>query len=131
MFVFVVLHNKYDSSASSTYQKNGTAFSIRYGSGSMKGFLSTDVVNVRQCVVFFSNNLLYICFAFFDPLIPTNDHQESTVIAQSKLRIICSYSKGEVLIYSQKLTTARQQGNLRLNNAKRKVYSTWRCFLSM
>ena len=124
-----MLHNKYDSSASSTYQKNGTAFSIRYGSGSMKGFLSTDVVNVRQCVVF--PNYYTFSFAFFDSFIPTNDHQESTLIAQSKLRIICSYSKREVLIYSQKLTTARQQGNLRLNNAKRKVYSTWRCFLSM
>ncbi|KAI9878318.1 MAG: Vacuolar protease A [Pleopsidium flavum] len=40
------LHTKYDSSASSTYKKNGTDFEIRYGSGSLSGFISQDIVQI-------------------------------------------------------------------------------------
>ncbi|KAA6411733.1 MAG: vacuolar protease A [Lasallia pustulata] len=40
------LHTKYDSSVSSTYKKNGSEFEIRYGSGSLSGFVSQDVVQV-------------------------------------------------------------------------------------
>lgn len=43
-----MLHRKYDNSKSSSYHKNGTAFEIRYGSGSMKGFLSTDVLGIAS-----------------------------------------------------------------------------------
>ncbi|SPP88850.1 lysosomal aspartic protease [Drosophila guanche] len=39
-------HTKYSSAASTTYQANGSAFSITYGSGSVAGTLSTDVVTV-------------------------------------------------------------------------------------
>jgi hypothetical protein len=38
------LHTKYDSSKSSTYVKNQTTFDIHYGSGSVSGFLSNDVL---------------------------------------------------------------------------------------
>ncbi|KAG5732375.1 Vacuolar protease A [Termitomyces sp. T112] len=40
------LHTKYDSSGSSTYKANGSEFSIRYGSGSMEGFVSQDILTI-------------------------------------------------------------------------------------
>lgn len=40
------LHSTYDSSASSTYKKNGTEFAIQYGSGSLEGFVSKDDVSI-------------------------------------------------------------------------------------
>lgn len=40
------LHTKYDSSASSTYKQNGSEFEIRYGSGSLSGFVSQDTVQM-------------------------------------------------------------------------------------
>ncbi|KAK9433057.1 aspartic peptidase domain-containing protein [Lipomyces doorenjongii] len=45
------LHTKYDSSASSTYKKNGTAFEIQYGSGSMSGFVSNDVLSIGDLTI--------------------------------------------------------------------------------
>jgi cathepsin D len=40
------LHKRYDHSQSSTYEANGEKFSILYGSGSLSGFLSQDVVKM-------------------------------------------------------------------------------------
>ncbi|BGP26243.1 aspartic proteinase precursor [Rhodotorula toruloides] len=40
------LHAKYDSSQSSTYKANGSDFAIRYGSGSLEGFISSDTISV-------------------------------------------------------------------------------------
>lgn len=45
------LHTKYDSSASSTYKKNGTEFEIRYGSGSLSGFVSKDTLQIGDIKV--------------------------------------------------------------------------------
>merc|ERR1711907_796948 len=36
------LHTRYDPASSSTYVKNGTPFSILYGSGPCSGFMSDD-----------------------------------------------------------------------------------------
>merc|ERR1711988_511083 len=44
-------HSKYDSSKSSTYVKNGTKFSIRYGSGSLTGIVSQDTVTLGSATV--------------------------------------------------------------------------------
>jgi cathepsin D len=45
------LHNRYDSTKSSTYVANGTSFSIQYGTGSMTGFLSQDILNIGGLLV--------------------------------------------------------------------------------
>ncbi|KAG8911623.1 Vacuolar protease A [Tulasnella sp. 408] len=45
------LHQKYDHSASSTYKKNGTEFEIRYGSGSMEGFVSQDTMSIGDLTI--------------------------------------------------------------------------------
>ncbi|XP_023496096.1 renin [Equus przewalskii] len=45
------IHSLYDSSESSSYMENGTEFTIRYGSGKVKGFLSQDMVTVGGITV--------------------------------------------------------------------------------
>lgn len=45
------LHTKYDSSASSTYKANGTNFAIQYGSGSLSGFMSQDVLRIGDITI--------------------------------------------------------------------------------
>jgi len=45
------LHTKFDSSASSTFKKNGSSFSIKYGSGSMEGFVSRDHLKIGDLTI--------------------------------------------------------------------------------
>merc|ERR1712227_399415 len=40
-----LLHNKYNAARSSSYKADGRKFEIRYGSGSLSGFLSSDTVS--------------------------------------------------------------------------------------
>ncbi|XP_053560669.1 renin [Bombina bombina] len=46
-----VSHNQYDSSKSLTYMENGTGFSIQYGSGGVRGYLSQDLVMIANISV--------------------------------------------------------------------------------
>ncbi|KIK06665.1 hypothetical protein K443DRAFT_673949 [Laccaria amethystina LaAM-08-1] len=45
------LHTKYDATASSTYKANGSDFSIHYGSGSMEGFVSNDLLSIGDITI--------------------------------------------------------------------------------
>lgn len=45
------MHTTYESKKSSTYQKNGSEFEIRYGSGSLSGFVSRDVFQIADLKV--------------------------------------------------------------------------------
>lgn len=45
------LHQKYDHSASSTYKANGSDFAIQYGSGSLEGYISQDLLQLGDLVI--------------------------------------------------------------------------------
>ncbi|XP_038205951.1 renin [Arvicola amphibius] len=51
LFTACEIHSLYDSSESSSYMENGTEFTIHYGSGKVKGFLSQDIVTVGGILV--------------------------------------------------------------------------------
>ncbi|KAG2360514.1 aspartic peptidase domain-containing protein [Suillus spraguei] len=45
------LHTKYDSGSSSTYQANGFDFFVKYNSGSIKGYVSSDVLAIGDLTI--------------------------------------------------------------------------------
>jgi hypothetical protein len=45
------VHNRYDADASKTYEKNGTDFDITYGSGAVRGYVSTDTAALTDDLV--------------------------------------------------------------------------------
>jgi len=48
--VACLLHKRYDHTKSSTYEKNGTTFSIQYGSGGVSGYWSVESVDLGGLV---------------------------------------------------------------------------------
>jgi len=46
-----LLHKKYNSRRSTTYKRNGQKFAIAYGSGSLMGILSTDIVSMGGALI--------------------------------------------------------------------------------
>jgi len=42
------LHRRYDATKSETFKENGTEFAIRYGTGSLKGIISNDVLSIAD-----------------------------------------------------------------------------------
>lgn len=45
------LHSRYDSSASSSFVKNGSEFKIQYGSGSVSGYISQDTLVLGELTI--------------------------------------------------------------------------------
>jgi len=45
------LHRRFDSTKSSTFQENGTSFAIKYGTGSLEGIISNDVVSIGDLTI--------------------------------------------------------------------------------
>lgn len=45
------LHSSYNADDSSSYKKNGSEFAIRYGTGSVKGYISQDILQVGDLMV--------------------------------------------------------------------------------
>jgi saccharopepsin len=45
------LHRRYDSTKSTSFKSNGTEFEIHYGTGSLEGIISNDVLTVGDIVV--------------------------------------------------------------------------------
>ncbi|KAI9106252.1 aspartic peptidase domain-containing protein [Phlyctochytrium arcticum] len=45
------LHRRFDSDKSSTFKANGTEFAIQYGSGSLEGIISNDVVGIADLIL--------------------------------------------------------------------------------
>ncbi|KAH8555897.1 endopeptidase [Umbelopsis sp. PMI_123] len=45
------LHRRYDSSKSNSYKPNGTEFAIQYGTGSLEGFISNDVLTIGDITI--------------------------------------------------------------------------------
>ncbi|KAI9316386.1 endopeptidase [Dichotomocladium elegans] len=45
------LHRRYNSDESDTFQENGTEFNIRYGTGSLEGFISQDTLTMGGITV--------------------------------------------------------------------------------